>query len=198
MSDIKNILYFSECGTYPKRLASKIGIAKASLLWHLLQATKDRNYTFRQPFFSMARDYDFNVINSLIEDGYIIKLSDEYKINTEKLLSTVSDNETVIRKVKPTFENDEFISLCEKWEFKLRQKNRHKSLREIYSLFEGKTLEESLRALRLSVNNNYVTLMFDEHKEHNQNSRDRGPAWNSGGSKNSEERRNYSDFTTKD
>ncbi len=195
MNKIDEILYFGECSTYPKRLAHKLGIANASILWYLLQTTKGD--FFGNPFGFKS---DISSITDLVKLGYILETENPtgaYRVNIEKILSLVSVTPSIINKTKPTFENDEFIHLCSKWQFKLKQKNRPKSLKEIYSCFEGKTLEESLNALRLSVNNNFVTLMFDEHKTNDKNSRNRGGAWDSGGSKNSEKGRNFSNLATK-
>lgn len=167
---------FSRILLVPIELAYKIGISEACLL-----ASCVRQYG--SDVVDVISDlHKPETIQRLIDLNLLKPKGNKFIINYSEIDSLLGV--TPLKELHPTFRDPEFIQACEKWQDILKKKNRSKTIQSIYDLFKGKTLDESLAALKLAIENKFVTIMFNEPKKDTRKISSGGTAWSSGGSTN--------------
>ena len=176
---------FTKVETYPIDLARLIGVEESALLYSLIR------FHWKQSFFKSTAGWIWkdSCFDKLINLELIIyhEIAKSYHINYEKLEEILTPKEFKLPTAIPTFTDNKFITKCDEWHRILKDKNRSKTRKEIYSLFEGKTLEQSLEVLQYAIDNKHVTLFFNEkHLGDNKRAGDTGRV-RSGGSKNTGE-----------
>ena len=165
----------------PIELAYKIGVAEACLLAscirHYGTDVVDAVSDLHKPE-TVQRLIDLKLLKEIQGNKFII--------NYHEIEQLLGNNQT-IKDAHPTFRDPEFIQLCEQWQKVCKEKSRPKTIQYIYSLFQGKDLTDSIDALKLAVNNKYVTLIFNANtkKDISRNGGGRR-TWSSGGSTNKE------------
>lgn len=172
MNDCRNIIIFlSNLKSYPVSLAKKIGCERAVLWYELFRKYGELSFSIDESIgINLGILKSKDTFQSLFQLGFLEKDDDKYKINFEKLFES-SDGASLNSDIKPPFTDSAFISLLSDFMNVLKSKGRRVDRKNIYSLFEGKTLEESKRALEYSIKQKYVTLFFnDESKGYNKQS----------------------------
>lgn len=160
---------FCRVRQFPTDLAFLIGVEESSLLYYLIQTYGNLKFDGNYP-----KMWHQTTLFKLQDRGLITMLdNDEYFVNYEMLNKMLSPSDVHIE-IIPTFSDAKFIKLCERWHQILKEKNRTKTLKEIYLLFKGKTLEESIEALSNSINNRWVGLHFNESSKDNKTDRSSG------------------------
>ena len=163
MSDCRNIIIFlSNLKSYPVSLAKKIGCERAVLWYELFRKYGDLSFPMDESIgvnLGILKSKD--TFQSLFQLGFLEKDDDKYKINFEKLFES-SDGASLNSEIKPPFTDSAFISLLSDFMNVLKSKGRRVDRKNIYSLFEGKTLEDSKKALQYSINQKFVTLYFND------------------------------------
>lgn len=151
---------FCRVRQFPTDLAFLIGVEESSLLYYLIQTYGSLKFDGAYP-----KIWKVDTLSKLQGRGLVTILSDNiYTINYTRLDQMLCPSDLHIA-VIPTFHDEKFVGLCEKWHQILKEKNRSKTLKEIYLLFKGKTLEESIEALSNSINNRWVGLNFNGPKK---------------------------------
>lgn len=176
------IKLFKHVALVPIPLAERIGIEPACLFATLVRLYGDDQIAF------IPTLYNESIINQLKSTG----LLQENEIDGMYLDFGKLDEILEVQPIGPTppFKNQEFISLCEKWRQILKSKNRNKSIQDIYNLFSGKTLEQSIESLKLTVSNQFVTL-YVVNQTDSKKTGDRGRTWSGGGSANQGAEKNH-------
>jgi hypothetical protein len=147
-------------------IAAVIGVEEATLLTYLIATYSDKVF---QPAF--PKIWKRKTFDSLCDKKIIVFCKCEYLINYDHLELLLTPPGSINNTITPTFNNPEFIALCNSWFKILKDKQRGKTISEIYNLFNGKTLEDALAALTLSVNNKYVSLFFNDPNNQRPNTR---------------------------
>lgn len=202
MQKIINLLAeLSTVRCYPISLSNKIGIARAAVLWSIFVNKHDSLFRKSELFFlTKYLKEDDNCFHSLVNDSYIKQKDFYYHVNIEKLLETLDVKEQIHIKDNrpvPPFQNDEFVSLCDRHIYQCKTRGRTKTLSSVYSVFEGKSLEESLEALSFAVKQNNISIIFQNERIQRTPKGDRtgGNIFSKGGEKNrGAEARDFSKF----
>lgn len=161
----------------PIELAYKIGVEEACLL-----ASCVRQYG--SDVVDVISDlHKPETIQRLINLNLLKPIGNKFIINYSEIDSLLGVT-TPLKEYHPAFRDPEFIQACEKWQDILKRKNRSKTIQSIHDLFKGKTLDESLTALNLAIENKFVTIIFNEPKKDTRKIRSGGTSWGSGGSTN--------------
>ncbi len=160
---------FCRVRQFPTDLAFLIGVEESSLLYYLIQTYGSLKFDGNYP-----KIWKVDTLSKLQGRSLVTMIADNvFIINYTKLDQILCPSDLHIA-VIPTFHDERFVGLCEKWHQILKEKNRTKTLKEIYLLFKGKTLEESIEALSNSINNRWVGLHFNESSKDNKTDRSGG------------------------
>ena len=176
---------------YSVKLAKKIGIPKSALFYFLVNRFDSLEFIGRDCI--NGTEFNIDDFNGLVNNNIIVKEGDKYFINTNAV-DIILRESVEIYETHPPFTNHRFVLLCNKWMEILRDKKRTKSKKEIYQLFTGRSLDESINALKLSITNRYISLFFnDTDKEHTQGDGGKKSIGHHGGGKNSDQNFSYKD-----
>ena len=159
--------------SYPVNLAMIIGIEEAVAINEILglcnlnaALVSDVEPRLRKAGIKKPSDMLFSLAKiGILEYN---NLEETVKINTRWFEEQDDDLDIVVdRTISEVFSNPEFKSLFDKWNSVLMAKGFLKSKKELLALFEGKSLEQSKKALIYSINNKYKSLYFNEREENN-------------------------------
>lgn len=159
--------------SYPVNLAMIIGIEEAVAINEILGLCSfnaalvgDVEPRLRKAGIKKPSDMLFSLAKiGILEYN---NLEETVKINTRWFEEQDDDLDIVVdRTISEVFSNPEFKSLFDKWNSVLMAKGFLKSKKELLALFEGKSLEQSKKALIYSINNKYKSLYFNEREENN-------------------------------
>lgn len=160
--------------SYPVNLAMVIGIEEAVAINEILglcsfntALVSDVEPRLRKAGIKKPSDMLFSLAKMIGILEYN-NLEETVKINTRWFEEQDDGLDIVVdRTISEVFSNPEFKSLFAKWKSVLLAKGFKKSEKELLSLFEGKSLEQSKKALIYSINNKYKSLYFNEREENN-------------------------------
>jgi hypothetical protein len=162
--DCRNIvIYLSQLNNYPVKLAQKIGLERAALWYELFRRYGETTFQFVESIplllgITKARE----CFDSLYSLGYLIKNEDgTYGIDFDKIFE-VTDGASLNAEIKPPFSDTRFITLLNDYIRFLKEKGRKTDKRSLYKQFDGQTLEVSINALKLALNNRWITLFFND------------------------------------
>lgn len=179
MSEI-DISLFLERGSYPLSLARKIGIQEAIAVECILKTSEwgpiDKD-DLQLKLSKLSMPSIDGLITRLSSLGVVKILARSISLNREYFVAN-DEFEIDLAIEQPLISNREFKTLFEAWKKILASKGRRFPDCDLLSKFEGKNLDESIAALRLSVTNKYTSLFFNERNKHRgdsqQNSNDTG------------------------
>lgn len=174
---------FTKLDYYSVDLARLAGVEESALLFNLIRSYGTTEFNKSKIGWIWKAECFNNLINlSLITQNGLF-----YSVNYSKLEEILTPKEEKLPETIPTFSDPKFIAFCHQWRVILRDKHRGKTMKEIYSLFENKTLDQSIESLLYAINNKHVTLFFNENtKGTTKGTGDSGRA-RSGGEQNSGE-----------
>lgn len=165
MNEHSLAVFLSSLQQYPVKLAQKIGCQEAILWYHLFVRYGNQKFNFNENIGILLGILDSKkVFDKLRLLDYILLIpspSEEiYQISFDKIISECDNG---IKVLKLIHTDPQFISIMQLWNAILESKGyKKKSVKEINELFKDKTLDQSLKALVLSVQNRWVTLKFDD------------------------------------
>ena len=157
--------------SFSPTLAAIIGVEEATLLSYLISTYSNQAFQPVFPKIWTRKVFDSLFDKKIITPKPFVSSNIEYIIDYNKIESLLTLSEPTPNVINPPFKDATFIALCNSWHKLLKEKQRHKTLSEIYNLFNGKTLEDALAALTLSVNNKYVSLFFNDPNNQRPNTR---------------------------
>jgi hypothetical protein len=164
---LNTINALSRVRVFSIELALLFGVEEASLLQYFIQMYGQNRFDEKYP-----KIWQEGTLKKLVARSLIVSLEEgKYQVNYTHLESLLSPRDLNIN-IVPPFRDPRFLDLCERFRCNLKEKGRSKTLKEIYSLFEGKTLEESIEALSYSTTNKYIGIKFYEKPE--RSSKDNG------------------------
>lgn len=138
-------------------LALLFGVEEASLLHYFIQMYGQNRFDEKYP-----KIWKDDTLKKLVSRSLVVSLEEgKYQVNFTHLESVLSPKDLNIT-IVPPFKDPRFLDLCDQYRRNLKEKGRSKTLKEIYSLFDGKTLEESIEALSYSTTNKYIGINFYE------------------------------------
>lgn len=161
-------------------LALLFGVEEASLLHYFIQMYGQNRFDEKYP-----KIWKDDTLKKLVSRSLVVSLEEgKYQVNFTHLESVLSPRDLNIN-IVPPFRDPRFLDLCDQYRRNLKEKGRSKTLKEIYSLFDGKTLEESIEALSYSTTNKYIGINFYEKTDrYSKTSGARGVIGSGGGATN--------------
>lgn len=187
--DCRNLIIFlREVKTFPVKLAQKIGLEPSTLWYELFGRYGETTFQYVESIpillgISKPRD----CFDKLFYLGYLEKNEDgSYGISFDKIFEA-TDGASLNADIKPPFTDTRFITLLNDYITLLKQKGRKHDKRTLYKQFDGKTLDESINALQISINNKWITLYFNGNQNKgrsygvNEGNKNRGRGTSGGG-----------------
>jgi len=158
------IVFISNLKSYPVNLAKKIGCEKAVLWYELFRKYADSPFQFTsQLTLSLGILDGEKVFKDLYYHEYLTKENDQYKINFDKL-EEESGGASLSSDIKPPFSDNNFITLLSDFQRVLVKRGRKVDKKKLYAQFDGVTLAQAIEALRKAIQNEWVTLHFQNEK----------------------------------
>ena len=186
MTELRSVITFlTSQRSYPIKLARKIGVEASVVFFESFIKHGELEFAYEDPVIFGVLDGK-KTYQYLVNLKYFILEGDKYKVSLNKIIE-VSDY--LVGVAKPPFHDKEFLMLLHKFEEFLAARGRKVTKEVLYGKFEGKSLEQSIKALTLSLDNKFVTLMFNENNKGTDENREAGSGignWKSGGAANSE------------
>ncbi len=154
---LNTINAISRVRVFSTDLALLFGVEEASLLHYFIQMYGQNRFDDKYP-----KIWKEDTLKKLVARSIVVSLEEgKYQVNYTHLESVLSPKDLNIN-IVPPFKDPRFLDLCEQYRCNLKEKGRSKTLKEIYSLFDGKSLEESIEALSYSTTNKYIGIKFYE------------------------------------
>lgn len=165
--DCRNIVvYMAHTETYPLRLARVIGLDCAVLFYQLFRKYGDLSFRDLGDFGIQFGVLDTKKTLEKLKEHHYIVLDElgSMILNLDKLFDQ-ADGASLAHDIKPPFTDDKFLTACSDYMHMLRRKGRTADRKAIYAKFEGKTLEQSIEALKFSLKEEYVTIFFPNARQ---------------------------------
>jgi hypothetical protein len=163
--DCRNFaIFISPLGTFPLKLAAKIGLERATYWYALFNKYGECAFEYVETIpILLGIQKPRDVFDSLVNLEYLERNNEgTYELNFDKIFEA-TEGVSLSAEAKPPFTDRKFITLLNDYITLLKSKGYHKKAdrKTLYKLFEAKTLDQSINALKKAVDNKWVTLYFD-------------------------------------
>lgn len=185
-----------KCKLFSPKIAKHFGVEEAAMITEIFKNHGTEPFAIDYKLCSnigiTKHSKQVKVWGSLIFLKLVIEQSkDLFLLNEALILNTISDEGMLGSDI---FQDTNFLSLVKKWNEIIKERHgRAKTKKEISSLFQNRTLQESIQALSYACANRHVSLYFKEQEDGGENKNDQRPnsrsgnsrrTWDSGGSAN--------------
>lgn len=156
--------FLSGLKQYPIKLARRIGCQEAILWYDLFTTYGSLEFQFRpESTVLLGISEGKKIFDKLFDLGYITEgiTGLNFKLSFNKI---ISDAGGFTNEDNPPFEDADFLYYAASYKVLLALNGRIKTNKQIFDLFRNKSLEESVRALKRSVDNKWITLKFDDNR----------------------------------
>jgi hypothetical protein len=186
-----------KCKFYSPKIAKHFGVEEAAMITEIF-----KNHGL-EPFkidYKLCTNIGISKLSkqtkiwgSLIYLKLVIEQTKDVFILNESLIVSTLGGDGILG--SDIFQDSNFLTLVKKWNEIIKEKHgRGKTKTEINSLFQNRSLQESIEALNYACNNRFVSLFFKEKENDKERSekpegsdtrpRSSRRAWDSGGSTN--------------